>query len=82
MHKPLLIQYQDDQVIKRRQNSERTDMGTVHNLYLFSLKIVYIYSKLRMNLGRTQRSFYIHVFSKTNRENTSQTCTNIGPRTN
>ena len=51
----LLIQYQDNQVIKRRQNLERIDMGTAHNLYSFSLKIVYTCSKLRMTLERNAK---------------------------
>ena len=46
----LLMQYQDNWVLKRRQNPERNDMEIAHNLYSFSLKTVYICTKSQYNL--------------------------------
>ena len=46
----LLMQYQDNWVLKRRQNIKRNDMEIAHNMYSFSLKIIYICTKTQYDL--------------------------------
>ena len=58
----LLIQYQDNQVIKRRQNLERDDMGTNHNLYSFSLKIIHM-QLMQIDLRMKHRNHSIFMYS-------------------
>ena len=46
----LLMQYQDNWVLKRRQNPERNDIEIAYNFHSSSLKIVYICTKTQYDL--------------------------------
>ena len=59
----LLMQYQNNWVLKRRQNPKRNDKEFFYNLYSFSLKIVYICTRLNMTFGMKHINHSIFIYS-------------------